>query len=111
MKGNGFLPGQANKFERATVIAKRLLPTGTQERREWLGNSLQTSNAEYCQKMVFGICSLTIVKFKRQSNEETENQVFGNILPLLVCPFGLAGGWIPEVSRMNCSLHIICPLI
>ena len=33
--------------------------------------------------MVFGIFSLTIVKCKRQSNEETENQVFGNILPLL----------------------------
>ena len=47
----------------------------------------QTSNAEYYQKMVFGICSLTIVIFKRRSYEETKNQVFGNILPLLVCPF------------------------
>jgi hypothetical protein len=47
--------------------------------------------------MVFGIFSLTIVKCKRQSNEETENQVFGNVLPLLVSPFGLAGGWSPEV--------------
>ena len=35
----------------------------------------QTSNAEYYQKMVFGICSLTIVLFKRRSNEETKNQV------------------------------------
>ena len=42
---------------------------------------------EYYQKMVFGICSLTIVIFKRRSYEETKNQVFGNILPLLVCPF------------------------
>ena len=52
----------------------------------------QTSNVEYYQKMVFGIFSLTIVKFKRQSNdnEETENQVFCNILSLLVCTFGLA---------------------
>ena len=25
----------------------------------------QTSNEEYYQKMVFGICSLTIMKFKR----------------------------------------------
>jgi hypothetical protein len=47
--------------------------------------------------MVFVIFSLTIVKCKRQSNEETENQVFGNVLPLLVSPFGLAGGWSPEV--------------
>ena len=29
--------------------------------------------------MVFGICSLTIVKFKRKSNEETKNQVFCHI--------------------------------
>jgi hypothetical protein len=41
--------------------------------------------------MVFGIFSLTTVIFKRRSNEETKNQVFGNILPLLVYPFGLAG--------------------
>ena len=61
----------------------------------------QTSNAEYYQKMVFGICSLTIVIFKRRSNEETKNQVFGNILPLLVCPFGLAGGWSPEVPDIG----------
>lgn len=27
----------------------------------------QTSNAEYSQKMVFGICSLTIVKFKEKA--------------------------------------------
>jgi hypothetical protein len=51
--------------------------------------------------MVYGICSLTIVKFKRRSNEETKNQVFGNILPLLVCPFGLAGGWSPEVPDIG----------
>ena len=31
-----------------------------------LGIFLQTSNAEYSQKMVFGICSLTIVIFKRK---------------------------------------------
>jgi hypothetical protein len=30
--------------------------------------------------------------------EETENQVFGHILPLLVCPFGLSGGWSSEIS-------------
>ena len=61
----------------------------------------QTSNAEYYQKMVFGIYSLTIVIFKRRSNEETKNQVFGNILPLLVCTFGLAGGWSPEVPDVG----------
>ena len=49
------------------------------------------------QKMVFGICSLTIVLFKRRSNEETKNQVFCNNLPLLVCTFGLAGGWSLEI--------------
>jgi hypothetical protein len=61
----------------------------------------QTSNVEYYQKMVFGIFSLTIVIFKRRSNEETENQVFGNIHPLLVCPFGLAGGWNSEVPDIG----------
>ena len=61
----------------------------------------QTSNAEYYQKMEFGICSLTIVIFKRRSNEETENQVFGNILPLLVCPFGFGGGWSLEVPDIG----------
>ena len=66
-----------------------------------LGIFPQTSNAEYYQKMVFGICSLTIVLFKRRSNEETENQIFGNILPLLVCPFGFAGGWSLEVPDIG----------
>ena len=51
----------------------------------------QTSNAEYYQKMVFGICSLTIVLFKRRSNEETEDQIFGGFFCMLVCTFGLAG--------------------
>ena len=62
---------------------------------------LPTSNVEYCQKMVFGICSPTIVIFKRRSNEETKNQVFRNILHLLVCPFGLAGGWISEIPDIG----------
>ena len=35
------------------------------------GIFLQTSNAEYYQKMVFGICSLTIVKFKRKSKNDS----------------------------------------
>ena len=35
---------------------------------------------------------MTIVIFKRRSNEETKNQVFGNILPLLVCTFSLVDG-------------------
>ena len=52
--------------------------------------------------MVFGICSLTIVKYKRQSDEiETENQVFGNILSLLVCPFSLTGRWISEIPDVG----------
>ena len=34
-----------------------------------LGYFPLTSNAEYCQKMVFGICSLTIVMFKRRNSD------------------------------------------
>ena len=34
-----------------------------------LGYFPLTSNAEYCQKMVFGICSLTIVIFKRRNSD------------------------------------------
>ncbi len=58
--------------------------------------------------MEFGICSLTIVKFKRRSNEETKNQVFGNILSLLVCPFGLAGGWSLEVPDIGGLFRVVC---
>ncbi len=33
--------------------------------------------------------------------EEKENQVFGNIFPLLVCPFGLSGGWNSEIPNIG----------
>jgi len=65
------------------------------------GNLPPDLNAEYSQKMVFGICSLTIVKFKRKSNEETKNQVFRHILLLLVCPFSLTGRWISEIPDVG----------
>ena len=41
------------------------------------------------------------VIFKRRSNEETKNQIFGNILPLLVCTFSLAGGRSSEVPDIG----------
>jgi hypothetical protein len=41
------------------------------------------------------------VNYKRQSNEETENQVFSNILSLLVCHFGLTGGWGSEIPDIG----------
>jgi hypothetical protein len=33
--------------------------------------------------------------------EEKENQVFGNILSLLVCPFCLSGGWNSEIPNIG----------
>jgi len=82
--------------------------------------------------MVSGIFSLTIVKFKRQSNEkttnearaessslelclerrscneiETKNKVRGYILYLLVRLFGLAGGWSPEVPDSGRLFRVV----
>ena len=54
-------------------------------------------NVEYYQKMVFGIFSLIIAKFKRRCYEETKNQVFGNIPTMLVCLFSGYSRWISEI--------------
>ena len=92
-----------NVAKKEDVFHQTILTRYFQERLLYRMSQIfpQTSNAEYYQKMEFGICSLTIVIFKRRSNEETENQVFGNILPLLVCPFGFAGGWSLEVPDIG----------
>ncbi len=42
-----------------------------------------------------------VQKEETLSNEETENQVFSIILSLLVCTFGLACGWSPEVPDIG----------
>ena len=33
----------------------------------------------------------------KNNNEETEDQIFGDIFCLLVCTFSLAGGWSSEI--------------
>ena len=41
------------------------------------------------------------IKLSNDDTEETENQVFGNILSLLVCLSGLSCGWNPEIPDIS----------
>ena len=59
-------------------LRRKLFEEDVAELSKYYGSELwkqgifpQTSNAEYYQKMVFGICSLTIVKFKRKSKNDS----------------------------------------
>jgi hypothetical protein len=41
------------------------------------------------------------IKLSNDETEETKNQVFGNILSLLVCLSGLSCGWSPEIPDIS----------
>ena len=41
------------------------------------------------------------IKITYDETEETKNQVFGNILYLLVWPSGLSGGWSSEIPDIG----------
>ena len=67
-----------NRFNKALAAIKdesaaslKAIKEDVAELSKYYGSELW--KAEYYQKMVFGICSLTIVKFKRKSNEEKKD--------------------------------------
>ena len=48
------------------------------------------------------------IKITYDETEETKNQVFGNILSLLVCLSGLAGWWHSEIPDFGWLFRLVC---